>query len=150
MLKCRVKAITHLVHESHILRPQRPTKHCQKPSYLCFVSRCDVPADSIFDLPHYWRHPGFLHGPGTYTWAGCGRVHRCRFCQTSGSFHVLFCAHMCFGFGLRAALRARIFLASQAIQNALHTICALITHPHTQHSTTLIWVNHSEANQRLC
>lgn len=40
-----------------------------------FVLRCYIPAYSSSNLPHHWRHSGFLHGPGTNSWNGCARVH---------------------------------------------------------------------------
>lgn len=54
--------------------------------FICSVSRCDFPAYSSFNLPNFGRHPGFLHGPGTYAWNGGARVHCGKSSWTSGLF----------------------------------------------------------------
>lgn len=46
---------------------------------VLFVSRCYVSAYSSSNLPHHWRHSGFLHGLGTNSWNGCAGVHWSKF-----------------------------------------------------------------------
>lgn len=107
------------------------------------MSRCDFPANSSSDLPHSWRHSGFLHGPGTNTWDGCAGIHRS---ESSSLFHIcdFSSVSMCV---LHLAL-GRWWWTAAAGSSLLHCILSFSRSKHTCTPTHTNTKAHKKTNNK--
>lgn len=105
---------------------------------ICFVSRCDFPADSSSDLPNSGRHPGFLHGPGTYTWDGGAGVHCGKSSWTCDVCACVFCVWPWASVDGLQQLGVPRLVALSHLAN-LNTHTPTHTHSHTNNQTNTLW-----------